>query len=215
MRLVWLTAALVLCSGGCTSVQDERFRLYSEDGLSLYQHGNFRDARDSFQAALSLKPDDPVLIYNLGECYDQLGDSAQAEKLYRDCLQRAPNQVACRHALALLLQRTQRLPEAGQMIEDWLARQPGLAAAYAEHGWYLHQVGDLPRAQGRLHQALALDPHDVRALTEMALIYEAMQRPDRAVVLYERALERDPTQTELSKRINYLLASGAGRPRPE
>jgi hypothetical protein len=52
-------------------------------------------------------------------------------------------------------------------------------------------------------------------LTELGLIYEEMNRPDRAVVLYEQVLVRDPNQSEVTRRLNALLAKGAGRPQPE
>jgi hypothetical protein len=42
-----------------------------------------------------------------------------------------------------------------------------------------------------------------------------MQRPERALVLYERLLEQDPHQTEVKKRVNFLLTQGAKRPQPE
>ena len=71
----------------------------------------------------------------------------------------------------------------------------------------------MPRAQSRLQQALAIDHNDVRALTEMALVYEALNRPDRAVVLYERSLELNPRQPDVVQRVSFLKSQGAGRPR--
>src|SRR5205823_6769683 len=140
--------------------------------------GDYRSARESFQAALTLTPDDPALLYNIGECYDRAGDPTNAERSYRACLQLAPNHTDCRHALDAMLVRVGRREDAAQMVQDWLAREPRLAAAYAEDGWLLQQGGDLPRAQARLQQALALDPHSVPALVELARVYEAMHRPD-------------------------------------
>ena len=201
---------------GCASTAtDVRVHDYNEDGLYLFRCGKFRDARESFEAALALRPEDPALFYNIGECQDHLGDTAKAERSYRECLERAPNHVECRHALVVLLVRTGRRPDATQVVREWLAREPKLADAYAEDGWLYHQGGDLPLAQARLQQALALDPRNVRALTELALVYEAMQRPDRALTLYERALERDPKQPDITNRVNFLLAKGARPPHPE
>jgi tetratricopeptide (TPR) repeat protein len=216
MKRVWCVAGLVLCLAGCIATEkDELARTYNEDGVDLFQHGDFGHARESFQAALAIHPDDAALLYNLGECYDRLGNMAQAESSYNQCLTRAPNHAACRHSLAVLLVRAHRGDEATRMVQDWLAHQPKLAAAYAEDGWLWRQLGDLPRAQARLHQALDLDPHEPRALIELALVYEAMDRPARALVLYERVLSQDPHQAFVVKRINALQAQGAGRPHPE
>src|SRR5207249_3603772 len=164
---------------------------------------------------VALAPNDLTLSYNLGQCYDHLGQSAKAAQLYNECLGRDANHAPSRHALAALLVRQGRWDEASHMADDWLRRSPQLAAAYALDGWLWHQAGDLPRAHARLQQALQLDPHDVKALTEMALVYEGMQRPDRALVLYERALQQDPKQPEIAKRRQFLLTSGAARPQPE
>jgi tetratricopeptide (TPR) repeat protein len=101
------------------------------------------------------------------------------------------------------------------MVSDWMAREPGQAGPLAEDGWLWHQIGDLPRAQARLQQAIEIDPHDKRALTEMAQVYEAMNRQDRALVLYERILERHPNDTAASDRVDYLLTSGVRRPQPD
>jgi tetratricopeptide (TPR) repeat protein len=101
------------------------------------------------------------------------------------------------------------------MVQQWLTREPQRAAAYAEDGWLLFQTGDLPRAQARLQQALGLDPHDTRTLVELARVYEAMNRPDRAVALYERVLERNPRQFEVASRIKALKSQGADQPHPD
>ncbi len=209
---IGLTLILV---GGCDTTKQARVHAYNEDGIELFQKGAYRDARDSFQAALALKPEDPGLLYNRGECFDHLGVAAKAEEDYRACLKAQPNHVPCRHALTALLVKTKREPEAQALVADWLAKEPKLAAAYAEDGYLLRMHGDLPRAQARIQQALDLDPHDERALTEMALTYEALNRNDRALVLYEKILERKPAETEVVNRVNFLLAKGAKRPHPE
>src|SRR2546426_641430 len=70
-------------------------------------------------------------------------------------------------------------------------------------------------SQARLQQALELDPHDMRTLIELARVYEAMNRPDRAVALYERVVERNPRQVEVVKRLKALKSQGTGQPHPD
>lgn len=213
-RARWV-AAVALGVAGCAAPSDDRAREYASDGVHLYQNGDYRSARESFDAALALRPEDPVLLYDAGQCCERLGDAARAEQLYGKCLEQAPNHVACRHAQTQLLVRQNRRPEAVQMVQGWLAREPKLAAPYAEDAWLWAQAGDLPRAQARLQQAIDLDPHDVRALTELGRLYEQMQRPERALVLYERSLAQDPRKPEVQARVNALLTSGVKRPHPE
>ena len=209
----WLGAVLLVGLTGCMSEEAERARDYTTDGLHLFQHGDYRAARESFQAALTLRPEDTGLMYNVAQCYERQGADAQAEHFYVACLQRSPDHAPCRHALAALLVHEGRGAEAVHMAEDWLARDPKHADPYALDGWLWHQKGDLPRAQGRLQQALEIDSHNVKALTELALLYEEMHREDRAAVIYQRILEIEPSNLEITARLNRLR--GTSRPQPE
>jgi tetratricopeptide (TPR) repeat protein len=214
MRVTSSLALLALVAAGCLQPTDERVRAYNEDGIRLYEAGAYGDARESFQAALSVKPDDPGLLYNLAQCYDRAGDT-RAERYYDECLQRAPEHAACHHALDAYLVRTGRWPDAARNVEDWLSRSPKSASAHAEDGWLWFQAGDVPRAQARLQEALLIDPNDALALSELGHVYEQMERPDRAVVLYEQAVRADPHRADLTARLTALHAQGAGPPRPE
>jgi tetratricopeptide (TPR) repeat protein len=207
--------ALVLLAGGCSSSMPEHVRTYNDDGLYLFQRGDYRQARDTFQAALELAPNDLTLRYNLAQSCEKLGDAGKAEKLYQECLGRDANNVECRYALCALLVRQGRREEATRMVEDWLAREPARGDAYALDGWLWHETGDLPRAQSRLQQAVQFDPGNVKALTELGLVYESLRRPDRALALYERSLQREPDQPAVIERVDRLKAQGVSYPHPE
>ena len=215
MRVHCGTMIIILLASGCVSDVQERVRFYNEDGVHLFHRGNYASARDSFAVALSLSPEDTALSYNLAQCYDRMGDTAKAERQYKECLQRAPNHAECRHAYDELLVREGRREDAARQVQAWLVSQPKLASAHAEDGWLLFQTGDLPQAQVRLEQALQLDPHDERTLIELARVYEALRRPDRAAALYERVLERNPKHIEVTRRLKQLRSQGAGQPHPE
>ena len=206
---------LALFAVGCETTKQERVRAYNDDGVELFQKGDYGNARESFQAALALKPNDSGLLFDRGECYDRLGAVAQAEQDYRACLKELPKHVPCRHALVALLVKAHRESEAQPLVNDWIAQEPKSAAAYAEDGYLLRMRGDLPRAQYRIQQALDLDSHDERALTEMALTYEALNHNDRALALYEKILDRKPGEAQVVDRVNFLLAKGAKQPHPE
>jgi tetratricopeptide (TPR) repeat protein len=215
MRFLWPIIGLTLGLAGCVSPRDDRVQDYNADGVWLFQQGQYARAGETFQAALALKPNDAGLQYNLGECYRRQGAFAQAEQYYKECLQREPNHAPCRFALASLMVQTGRAAEAARLAQDWVAREPQSADAYALLGWYAHHTGDLPQAQARLHQALELEPHNRRALVEMALLYEGMERPERAAALYQRILEDDPEQQAIKERHDALLTKGVKPPRPD
>jgi Flp pilus assembly protein TadD len=206
---------LVWSASGCVNPAAEKVHDFTEDGIHLYNTGDYFNARESFQAALALKPGDPDLLYNVAQCYDRSGKDGQAERFYTDCLKRAPKHAECRHALTALMVRQGRWGEATTMVHDWLKNEPQSATAYAEDAWLWRQYGDLPKARARVEEALVLDPQDNRALLEKAQIYELLNRPDRAVFLYEQALRYHPNQPAVASRIRELRTQGAERPHPD
>jgi Tfp pilus assembly protein PilF len=206
---------VLICAHGCETGKQERFRELNADGIRLYQLGDFAGAREHFEVAATLDAKDANVQYNLGQCNERFGQADRAEICYKQCLLANANHPECRHALAVLLYRTGRPAEADQMIKAWLDSEPALGAAYAEDGWRLRQSGELPLAVGRFQQALHFDPRNVRAMIEMAQIYEENQRPEFALTMYSRALELSPQQIDLKERINELKSKGVGKPLPD
>jgi Tfp pilus assembly protein PilF len=100
------------------------------------------------------------------------------------------------------------------MIQDWLKEDPTSADPIVADAWRLRREKNLPLAQARLEEALAVDMNNRHALTEMAILLEMQGMHDRAYVLYERILERDPTQEAIRARLDDLKAKGVKRPLP-
>jgi tetratricopeptide (TPR) repeat protein len=206
---------VVLLVMGCETEQHERFRDFNAQGVHLYQLGHYQEAREHFEVAVALEPQDANVQYNLGQCCDRLGQADRAETYYKQCLQGATNHAECRHALAVLLYRGGRRAEADAMIEGWLIAQPELSAAYALDGWRLRRCGDFDHAIGRFQQALHYDARNVHAMIELGQIYEEQDHIDYALAMYKRALGAQPQQPELQQRVDQLRAKGVGPPRPD
>ncbi len=213
MRWVWAMALMGLI--GCAPLAHERATDYREDALRLYAAGHYDQAAESFEAALNATPGDPELEYQVARCCDLSGQTTKAEQFYNACLLRVPNHAPARRGLASLLVRSSRQNEAAKMIEDWLTSAPDRAEPFSLDGWLWHQSGDLPKAEGRLLQALERDRNDAWALVELGLVNEALRRPERALVLYERALDVNPHQPEVAQRLMRLQSQGVQRPKPE
>lgn len=213
-RLVFL-AVLLLPAAACVSAEQERARHYTEDGVHLFASGSFSGARDCFQAALLLRPNDPDLTYNLARCYQRLGQLDEAERLYRQCLQRDPDHLEARHAWVVMLVHNNRKADAVNMVREWRTSRPRQAGPYVEEGWLLARDGDLDSALARYQQALGLEPRHPRALAEMAALYEKLDRPERALVLYERSLAAQPDQPAIHRLVKQMRARGVGRPHPD
>jgi tetratricopeptide (TPR) repeat protein len=216
MGRVGSVAVLALLVAACAPTIQERVNVYNDLGVQHYQNAEYERAREDFQVALTLLPNNYTLLYNLGQCYDHLGQSDKAEQLYRLCLQQKPNDADCRHALTGLLVQHNRADEARRMVEDWLERAPKCSAAYSEYGWLYQREGNPTKALICYQQSLFHDPRNTQALLEMGRIYdEDMNLPSRALKLYQTALDYNPHQPEVVQCVNRLRARGVGPPHPE
>jgi tetratricopeptide (TPR) repeat protein len=65
-------------------------RAHFESGQSLYDVGEFARALVEFKESF-LASDDPVLLFNMAQCHRQLGQAAEAVRLYRSYLRRKPD----------------------------------------------------------------------------------------------------------------------------
>jgi Tfp pilus assembly protein PilF len=210
---IFLAAALGLA--GCALPAEDRSHLFIEDGVELFAKGDYQNALESFDMALTLHPQDPALLFNKAECYDRLGSVKRAEEYYLYCLQRAPDNADARLALVALYYRSDQRPKADSIVDEALRQNPPTADAFVLDAWRLRQAKDLPHAEARAQQALDLEPHNRRARMEMALIFEQLGLPDRAYVLYERILRQEPNRADVVARLELLKAQGTRRPRPD
>lgn len=59
-------------------------------GQTLYGQARYSDAIAAFEEAYVLKPH-PVILFNVGKCWEQLGETAKALRSYRDYLRLLPD----------------------------------------------------------------------------------------------------------------------------
>lgn len=62
---------------------------YFQWALTLYKQARYSEAIAKFEEAYRLKPH-PTIFFNIGRCYEQLGDIPRALKYYRDYLRVVP-----------------------------------------------------------------------------------------------------------------------------
>src|SRR4051812_20241789 len=86
-RGLWWVVLLALSPVACNARLNEQVLFYNHDGIRLFQQGKVQEAKETFEVALALKPKDVNLAFNLGRCYDRLGNPAKAEELFTQCLE--------------------------------------------------------------------------------------------------------------------------------
>jgi len=204
-----LLALLGLSLTGCSASQ-----AINSEGVRLYQNGNYSQAAEQFQRAIASNPKSANGYYNLasalhknGKLYNRQEDLAQAEQLYNQCLEYDPNHAECYRGLAVLLTDTNRQDAAFRLLEGWASRSPQLADPRIELARVLEETNNAPQASARLVEALAIDPHNSRALTALGRLREAEGDTQQALANYQRSLAINRFQPAIASRVASLQAA--------
>jgi len=211
--LAGLLSVCLLAATGCSNITNQAL---NSDGVRLYQNGNYVQAAEQFQKAIASNPKNADGYYNLasamhknGKLYNRPEDLLQAEQLYNQCLEYDPDHAECYRGLAVLLSETQRQDASFRLLEGWASRSPAIAEPRIELARLLEETNNLPQASARLVEALAIDPHNSRALTALGRLRELSGDTRQALANYQRSLSINRFQPNLTARIASLQAATA------
>src|SRR5207249_6642131 len=91
---------------------------------------------------------------------------------------------------------------------------PGLVRARINLAIARIDTGDLPGAEADLRAALAIEPRNPRALTNLGEVLRATNRTNEAVGVYREALDADPTYSHAAARLGVTLENLGDRQGP-
>jgi tetratricopeptide (TPR) repeat protein len=173
-----------------------------ERAYSLKDQGNAQGALDVSRSAAARWPSCDLLHLLIGQCHDDLDQSAEAERAYRRALaiERRPQTLSF---LARALRRQDRDAESLVCLREVLEIDPEFEEAHYNIGCHLRLAGDLDAALECFQRAIAIDPDYAVAHAELGFIL-MRRNDDRAyrqtaadmqqLALYHlrRAVELDP-----------------------
>ncbi|MCW5803941.1 MAG: tetratricopeptide repeat protein [Deltaproteobacteria bacterium] len=171
-------------------------------------HGRRKDlarAEAELARALAIDPAFTPAAVNLADLYRTMGRDADAERVLRGALVRAPDHAAVLHALGLVLVRGRRLPEALEAL--------GRAARASDEPRYgyvfavaLHDGGRRVEALRELERVIRHRPND--RLTLGALVAFHREAGDVRAALHhaERLAELDPEDDAIRALLTELRA---------
>lgn len=126
--------------------QPQNWRVRSALGVALDQVGQYAQARQAYQEALTLHPNDPMILSNLGMSHLLAGEPDDAETVLRQALAQPNAPIEARQNLAVAMALQGRFDEAAQI------ERADLPAAQAEANIaYLRSLLSDPRSWREMH----------------------------------------------------------------
>ncbi len=175
---------------------------------ALLQAHQYREARKIYQQLVEEEPDLAIYQYGLGKALEAEGNLAEAVVHYKQACDVAPGFAAARYALAMAYRSSNNLPAAREQLriyqnttaivppEDSLMQQitalnqGGLQRAQAAQQ-YIAQHRPLDAAR-ELETAVANDPNDEIAHTNLVAVYWELKQYDKAEEHYRIAAKLNP-----------------------
>jgi tetratricopeptide (TPR) repeat protein len=211
LPLLAAAAGCLFFAAGCGSLASQGI---NAEGVRLFDQAQYPQAVQQFHQAINKAPDSPDGYYNLASAYHRMGvlnkseaDLKQAEQYYRMCHDRDPTHQDCYRGLAVLMIEQGRNEEAFQLLADWAARQPTLAAPQIELARLHEEFGDVEKAKQYLVEALAVDHENARALAALGRLREETGDQVQALADYQRSLWHDRFQPEVEARVAALRSA--------
>ena len=177
-----------------------------DEAMRLSAAGRHAEAIDKFGSALQHSPDDPRILFALGNTARALGLNRPAENFYRRVLALDSARLEATVNLSNLLRSEGNFSASEAVLLPAMERSDAPELQLALGSVYREQ-GDDVRAERHYREALARRADFVPALANLADLIADRGEIDEALALYDRALKRDAgnAQARLNRAVLHLL----------
>ncbi|NNL67157.1 MAG: tetratricopeptide repeat protein [Myxococcales bacterium] len=160
--------------------------------LARAQVSTWQDSATLFEHARRVSGNHPIILVNLGEAYEEAGDSDRAIEHYEAALAGYAHAPRARTRLGALYMRRGMLPQAARHLEEALRRHPEEARTRLEIGRLLLRDGQLEPAAEHLREEHERFGPSAEALFHLAEARAALGEHEEATALFAEAFALDP-----------------------
>jgi tetratricopeptide (TPR) repeat protein len=185
-RMVVLVAALSVAAGACGrySINSIRSAKAFQDGIGLYQRGDYVPAAEHFEEAIRLNPDFPFSYFFLGNSYDKMYRPARKGEAENDAyLQKAVENY--RHSIERL-----KTPEAAE--HEQAPQFLNLSYQYLIAAYGSDRLNDFTQAEAVAKELIATTPDEPGNYQALARLYQDQGRNEEAEAMFLKAAEVRP-----------------------
>ena len=171
--------------------------------------GKIVEAINTYESALQTSPNNPDILFAIGNLALKSGMLQIAEQMFRLTCQLRPDSIEAATQLAIALKEQERVDEAIDIYQSILEAHPEHTATWINIGVAANLAGDTESAEIAYRQALSLDPRCVAALTNLAELLTRSDNFDQALELLDQARALAPNDANIRyNRGEVLLTLG-------
>jgi tetratricopeptide (TPR) repeat protein len=163
-----------------------------EEGLMFYAKGRFADAADRFEGVLKGHPDTPLLYEYLGSCYERVGKSGEAERIYREALTRGLESSEFHLGLARISMTKGSSQAAEAELRTAIELDPLSVVAHHDLGDVYRGRGDFEKARRQYELALEINPSYLYSWNGLGMTLGSMKDDQGALEAFHQAVNVAP-----------------------
>jgi serine/threonine-protein kinase len=162
---------------------------YVSRGLVHDATGEYERAISDFQQALRLEPGNVAGLLGLAKAYDHQNRPQDAERVYREALQKYPNHWPCYNEFGAYLYSHGKYAEAADQWRQMLKITPDHVWGYSNRGAAYLRMERWNEAIADFQAALKIAPENTGALSNLGTAFLSAGRNAEAAEEYRKAFE--------------------------
>ena len=166
----------------------------------------WRDSESLWRHAVAQRPNDAIVLYNLGVSLIAKGKNAEAVAYLQTLVRIQPDQESARYNLAIALDLLPDLEGALRQYHEVLRINPDNITARLNLGTDLYKLNRRADAAQEMRRLVQSHPDYVPAYFNLGLILADSGQFDEAARQFQRALELQPESLELRFQLGLTLA---------
>ena len=182
-------------------------------GDLLLAQKNIPGAREAFQQALQVAPNDLNVLINIGSRYEKNSLDKEAEAIYVKAVGLYPENILIINQLAWFYTDTKGDLEKAKPFIDTLRVKGEGAYEKDTVGWFFYKTHDYNSAEAYFREALQMDPDNNAIRGHLALVLFQINRSKEALVEAERVAKVLPPGDLRNKIMSFMeqKKKGAGK----
>lgn len=179
------------------------------EGLAYSNMHDCPTAIEKYQAALRLRPSYGMALYNMANCYRDLGEDSLATAALNKIVTDNPKSFVADLMVGRAFLSAGQDLRAEQLFHEVLELNPNSAEARGNLGEIYRMRGDTTDALRELREALKVDPRYYKAYGMIGAVYFGLRMFSEAAVNFHKALQINPSYTSaLSNLATIAVQSG-------
>lgn len=179
-------------------------KTYLSRGSAQLQLKNLPAARQDFEAARQIAPNDPAVYNNLALVALEEQKTDEAIAAFENALNVDSTNFGALNGLVTLYAKTSQIDKASSKIDQLLASNPNNATLHYFKGQVFGLQQNVQGAEAEFRRALELDPSHVASYSALGAMFTNLKQEDRAIAEYQKILAINPDNATVYTLIGML-----------